>query len=72
MPAGIVTVKGPLPPERADELIHLARHEEEAERSEHPLNRIMNIERDGDDIVIDTTRRASAAASARRSSGPFT
>jgi hypothetical protein len=55
MPAGIVTVKGPLPPERADELIHLARHEEEAERSEHPLNRIINIERDGDDIVINTT-----------------
>jgi hypothetical protein len=55
MPAGRVTVKGPLAPERSEELVHLARHQEAAERTEHPLNRIINIERDGDDWVITTT-----------------
>jgi hypothetical protein len=50
-----VTVTGPLSGERAEELISLARHEEAAEKSEHPLNRIIDIERDGENLVIQTT-----------------
>jgi hypothetical protein len=33
----------------------LARHQEEAEKGEHPLNRIINIDEDADGIVINTT-----------------
>jgi len=33
----------------------LARHQEEAEKSEHPLNRIIKIDEDADGIVINTT-----------------
>jgi hypothetical protein len=54
-PAGIVTLKGPFDAERKEELIRLARHEEEAEKQEHPLNRIMSIEQDEQAVVINTT-----------------
>ena len=33
----------------------MARHQEEAEKSEHPLNRIIKIDEDADGIVINTT-----------------
>jgi len=34
----------------------LARHQEEAEKSEHPLNRIMGVKEDsGGGIIIETT-----------------
>jgi len=36
-------------------MIRLARHHEEAEKNEHPLNRIMSIEEDTHGIVINTT-----------------
>ena len=36
-------------------MIHLARHQEEAEKMEHPLNRIINIEDDDHGVVINTT-----------------
>ncbi len=55
LPAGILKLKGPLPPERKNEMISLARHEEGAEKREHPLNRIISIEESGDDVVISTT-----------------
>jgi NMD protein affecting ribosome stability and mRNA decay len=49
-PAGIVTLR-----EHKEEMIHLARHQEEAEKNEHPLNRIISIEEDAHGVVINTT-----------------
>jgi NMD protein affecting ribosome stability and mRNA decay len=54
-PAGMVTLRGGFAREHKEEMIHLARHQEEAEKKEHPLNRIMSIEEDAEGIVINTT-----------------
>ena len=54
-PAGVVELRGPLGREQKEEIIRLARHQEEAEKGEHPLNRIINIEEDAERIVINTT-----------------
>jgi hypothetical protein len=54
-PAGIVTLHGDFAPEQKEEMIRLARHQEEVEKKEHPLNRIMRIEEDAQGIVINTT-----------------
>jgi NMD protein affecting ribosome stability and mRNA decay len=55
-PAGVVTLTGAFVASRKDELLRLARHQEAAERSEHPLNRIMAVEEEAPDrLVISTT-----------------
>jgi hypothetical protein len=54
-PAGIVTLSGPLVDQHKAEMIRLARHEEEAEKQEHPLNRIIDIEEAPERLVINTT-----------------
>ena len=54
-PAGIVTLHGDFALEHKEEMIRLARHQEKAEKKEHPLNRIMSIEEDAQGIVINTT-----------------
>ncbi len=54
-PAGIVTLRGAFVRENRDEIIRIARHQEEAEKAEHPLNRIMSIEENADGITINTT-----------------
>lgn len=55
-PAGILTLKGPIVGMHKDEIIRLARHQEEAEKTEHPLNRIMAIEhQEPDRFEISTT-----------------
>jgi NMD protein affecting ribosome stability and mRNA decay len=54
-PAGTVTLRGAFAREHKDEILRLARHQEEAEKQEHPLNRIMSIEEDGEGITINTT-----------------
>jgi NMD protein affecting ribosome stability and mRNA decay len=54
-PAGVVTLRGDFAREHKQELIHLARHQEEVEKQEHPLNRIIGIEEDAQGIVINTT-----------------
>jgi hypothetical protein len=54
-PAGVLTLSGPFVGEHKAEMIRLARHQEEAERQEHPLNRIIDIEETPDRIVINTT-----------------
>jgi hypothetical protein len=38
-----------------DEIIRLARHQEDAEKREHPLNPIIDIEQEDEAIVITTT-----------------
>ena len=54
-PAGIVTLHGDFACEHKGEIIRLAHHQEEAEKKEHPLNRIISIEHDTQGIVINTT-----------------
>jgi NMD protein affecting ribosome stability and mRNA decay len=54
-PAGIVTLSGDFAREHADEIRGLIAHVEEREKKEHPLKRIMAIERDGDALVVKTT-----------------
>ena len=54
-PAGIVTLRGDFARDHNEEMIRLARHQEEAEKKEHPLNRIIGIEEDTRGIVINTT-----------------
>lgn len=43
-PAGTVTLSGPIVAAQKDAILGLLRHQEEAEKNEHPLNRIMAID----------------------------
>ena len=52
-PAGEVRLAGAAA--HGDEMKRLARHQEEAEKGEHPLNRIMAIEEDAQGLLISTT-----------------
>ena len=54
-PAGEITLSGAFIARHGDEIIRLARNVEDAEKSDHPLQRIMGIANDGDRIVITTT-----------------
>jgi len=55
LPAGILTLHGDFTRQHASEILSLARHEEAAEKAEHPLNRIADIERTEAGLVITTT-----------------
>jgi hypothetical protein len=50
-----VTLRGPFATEHRQEMLCLARHQEEVEKNEHPLNRIISIEEDAAGITINTT-----------------
>jgi hypothetical protein len=54
-PAGIVTLSGPVVAQHRAEIVQLARHQEESEKKEHPMNRIMAIEEGPDQLTIKTT-----------------
>jgi NMD protein affecting ribosome stability and mRNA decay len=54
-PAGILTLRGPFAAEHKQEMLRLARHQEEVEKKEHPLNRIISVEEDAEGITINTT-----------------
>lgn len=54
-PAGWVTLKGGFVSAHRDEIVRVARHNEEAEKAEHPLHRIMAIEDEDGGLVITTT-----------------
>lgn len=54
-PAGELILSGAFVAAHAEELTHLARNTEAAENQEHPLNRIMALERADDAIRITTT-----------------
>jgi hypothetical protein len=55
-PAGIVTLAGPLVASHRDEITRLVRHQEQIEKPEHPLNRIISVEQEGPDrLVVETT-----------------
>jgi hypothetical protein len=54
-PAGVLTLGGGFVAAKKAEMIQLARHQETAERAEHPLNRIIAIDEQDDGLVITTT-----------------
>jgi len=54
-PAGELTIAGGFVPRHKDEILQLARHQEEQEKAEHPLHRIMEIEERDGAIVVRTT-----------------
>jgi hypothetical protein len=54
-PAGVLTIGGGFVEQHKDEVLALVRHQEKEEKSEHPLHRIMGIEREGRSIVVNTT-----------------
>jgi hypothetical protein len=54
-PAGILTLHGDITPEQKQEVLRLARHQEELENREHPLNRIISIEEDAERMTFNTT-----------------
>lgn len=54
-PAGYVTFRGPFLDAHRDEILHVVRAREAAQRKEHPLQRVMGIEHRGDAIVVTTT-----------------
>jgi hypothetical protein len=54
-PAGELTIAGAFGARHKDQILHLARHQEEQEKAEHPLHRIMAIEEQDNAIVVQTT-----------------
>jgi len=54
-PAGFLTLKGQFFREHREEILNLARHEEQKANVEHPLQRIMAIEDQEDGILLTTT-----------------
>jgi hypothetical protein len=54
-PAGVLTLHGMPPGERTNAIIALLRHQEQAEREDHPLNRIMEITQSSGNVVVTTT-----------------
>ena len=54
-PAGIVTLAGPFVLSHRDEVGALVRHQEELEKTEHALNRIMMVRNLPDGLEITTT-----------------
>ncbi|MBI2307676.1 MAG: ATPase [Rhodocyclales bacterium] len=54
-PAGFVHIGGEFLAAHRDELTALLRHREAREKAEHPLARIMDIEADGDGLLVTTT-----------------
>lgn len=54
-PAGTVTLSGGFVKRHKDEILHLVRHQEELEKGQHPLHRMMDIEGGSDRIVVSTT-----------------
>lgn len=55
MPAGYVSVEGTFAQQHRDELLALARHIEAREKAAHPLQRIMAIDAQGENLMITTT-----------------
>ena len=54
-PAGILSLGGKFLEKHREEILNLARNEEEQEKAEHPLHRIMNIDEEKGHIIIKTT-----------------
>jgi hypothetical protein len=52
---GVVTLKGAFLRKHEEEILNLVHNEEKKSMSKNPLQRIMSIEREGDELVIKTT-----------------
>ena len=59
---GYVTLAGPFAHEHRDEVIQLVRSREARQKAEHPLERIIAIEPQGDELVVSTTEAHLARA----------
>lgn len=55
LPAGFVTLRGEFFGEHRDEVLSRVRHCEEAEKRDHPLQRIMAIQANGEGMLVTTT-----------------
>jgi len=55
LPAGFVSLKGEFFRSHRDEVLKRVRHCEAAEKREHPLQRIMAVEPDGEGLLVTTT-----------------
>lgn len=54
-PAGFLTLEGPFFQAHRDEIMHLVHNHEQHERAEHPLQRIMEVEDQGNEVLVTTT-----------------
>jgi len=54
-PAGTLTLAGDFVAAHRADILAIVRHQEEAEKKEHPLNRVMGIEETADRIIVTTT-----------------
>jgi hypothetical protein len=54
-PAGLVTMSGDFAKSHKVEVLNLARNEEQAERDQHPLHRIIKVEERPEAVVVSTT-----------------
>ena len=54
-PAGYVTLRGPFFDQHREEILQRVRHCEAAEKPEHPLQRIMALEANGEGALVTTT-----------------
>jgi NMD protein affecting ribosome stability and mRNA decay len=54
-PAGLVTLEGKFFNENHVEILNLVHNEEKRERAEHPLKRIMAVEKKGGGVLVTTT-----------------
>lgn len=54
-PAGYLTLRGTFLAAHRDEILSRLRHCEEAEKREHPLERIMKIQSEGGAVLVTTT-----------------
>ncbi|MEI8363646.1 MAG: BCAM0308 family protein [Betaproteobacteria bacterium] len=54
-PAGFVTLEGDFLLTHHEDIIHLIRNQEQHQRAEHPLKRIMAIEQQKDSVLVTTT-----------------
>lgn len=54
-PAGYVSIEGPFSRSHRDEVVNLVRNIESREKAEHPLQRIMSVDEQGDDLLVTTT-----------------
>jgi len=59
-PGGIVTLSSDFIPEHRQEILNLIRNEDERARNVNPLERVMEIEEDTNEIVVTTTNEKLA------------
>lgn len=59
-PEGIVTLRGAYLWEHEEEIRNILRNEESRAMSQNPLQRIMRMEREGDELIIETTEQKLA------------